>query len=178
MYNRKIEQFRPIIQNIIDSNKKFYCFNNKIEWDFFDNPNIAIMALIDKDLKLNININSVIHAYDINEPLQIEYFILHEIRHIYQRRIVFEYQLNKNNCPNREFAQQCEYEFNHYINMNEDKERYYSQQIEHDAYLFSYSVMLYKYGKISYINPPEFYENLDVKSHIEKWITVFKNQAL
>jgi len=38
---------------------------------------------------------------------------------------------------------------------NLDVDAYYNQSIEFDAFAFSYAVMLYKYGKIDYINPPE-----------------------
>ena len=177
MNTEQIDKYRPIIQSIIDSNVKFYGFENKIEWEFFENENIAFVGIAKADLKLYININSVIYAYKIGEPLQIEYFILHEIRHIYQRRFVLMYQQDKIHCQNPELAQRYDYEFCNYI--KPDKlEQYYSQQIEFEAFLFSYSVMLYKYGVISYIKLPNYLESLGVEQYINSWISIFKKQKL
>lgn len=171
------EKYRHIIQNIIDANVKFYGFANKIEWKFFADPSIAIIAKTDPDLTLLLNINSVDYAYTINEPLHIEYFILHEIRHIYQRRLVFLYKTDRANCPAPELASRYDYEFNNYVNPT-DRNGYYSQQIEFEAFIFSYSVILYKYGPIEYIKLPNYYEKMDAQRHIDCWIDIFRKQKL
>ena len=72
MNEKQIEKYKYIIQNIIDSNVKFYGFENKVEWEFFDNSDRATVGKVGSNLKLFININSVLYAYEINEPLQIE----------------------------------------------------------------------------------------------------------
>lgn len=177
MTAEQIEKYKPFIQKIIDSNVNFYGFENKIEWEFFENNNIACVGIAKADLKLYININSVIHAIEINEPLQIEYFILHEIRHIYQRRYVIMYKTDQIHCPNPELAKTYDYEFRNYI--KPDKlDQYYMQQIEFEAFLFSYSVMLYKYGNINYIQLPKYLESLGVQKYINSWISIFKEKKL
>ena len=177
MNEKQIEKYKHIIQNIIDSNVKFYGFENKVEWEFFDNPNRAIIGKVGLDLKLFLNINSIIYAYEINEPLQIEYFILHEIRHIYQKRLILLYKVDRLHCPNPDMAQRYEYEFNHYIKP-ENLEGYYSQQIEFEAFTFSYAVMLYKYGPIDYIKLPVYLENMEIQKYIDSWLNVFKEKHL
>ena len=169
-------QYTPIVQDLIDSNIKFYGFNHKIEWEFFANENTAIFGSSKQDLKLYINIYSVIHSYELNEPLQIEYFILHEIRHIYQRLSVL---INKQNDNNNEMAKQWDYEFTHYIKPNENVIDYYNQHIEFDAFTYAYSIMIYKYNKISYIDYPRYYHSFnDFDIVVNNWINIFKNQNL
>ena len=175
---QQVEKYKPIIQNIIDSNVKFSCFENKIEWDFFENSDKAIFAKTGADFKLYVNITSVIHAYEINEPLHVEYFILHEIRHIYQRRFIFLYKTDETNCPAPELAKRYDYEFCNYIKPTDDLEAYYSQQIEFEAFTFSYSVMLYKYGHINYIKLPNYLESLGIQPYIDIWIKNFKDKNL
>lgn len=43
MNEKQIEKYKHIIQNIIDSNAKFYGFENKVEWEFFDNSDRALL---------------------------------------------------------------------------------------------------------------------------------------
>ena len=148
-----------------------------MEWEFFDNQDRAIVGKVGLDLKLFLNINSIIYAYEINEPLQIEYFILHEIRHIYQKRLILLYKTDRLHCPNPDLAQRYEYEFSHYIKP-ENLERYYSQQIEFEAFTFSYAVILYKYGPIDYIKLPEYLENMEIQKYIDSWLNVFKEKHL
>lgn len=173
----QIEKYRSTIQNIIDSNKKFYGFENKVEWEFFEDNNKAIFAYVGEGLKLYVNIKSVNFSYEINEPFQIEYFILHEVRHIYQKRLILLYKTDPMNCPAPQVAQRYDFEFCNYIKPD-NLEQYYSQQIEFDAYVFSYSVMLYKYGVINYIKLPKFLESLEVKRIVDSWIDIFKKQEL
>ena len=177
MNTEQIEKYRSLIQDIIDSNKRFYGFENKVEWDFFENNDKAVFAFVKEDLKLYININSVIYSYEINEPLQIEYFILHEIRHIYQRRFIILYKTDPTRCSNSQVAQRYDYEFRNYIKPD-NLEQYYSQQIELEAFLFSYSVMLYKHGVIDYIKLPSFLESIGAQQYVDSWIDVFKKQNL
>ena len=177
MNEKQIEKYKHIIQNIIDSNAKFYGFENKVEWEFFDNSDRAIVGKVGSNLKLFININSVIYSYEINEPLQIEYFILHEIRHIYQKRLILLYKTDITHCPSPELAQKYNYEFNHYIKP-ENLEEYYSQQIEFEAFTFSYAVMLYKYGQVEYIKLPEYLESVGIQKCIDSGLNIFKEQHL
>lgn len=179
MNNRILEnKYQPIIQKMIDDNKKFYGFNNQINWSFFINKDIGLVATNTPKLELNVNILAVDFAYKNNEPIMIEFFILHEIRHIYQRYIAG--LLNTKDCPNIQLATIYKYEFANYCNYYQNREIYYSQQIEFEAFIFSYSVIKYKYGNVSYIHYPSFYDqlNINLEEYINKWFQIFKSQSL
>ena len=177
-YKALEEKYKPIIQKIIDDNKKFYGFNDKIIWNFFVNDDIGLIATNNLKLELKINIVAVDFYYKKNEPLTIDLFILHEIRHIYQRFYI--QLLNTENYVNIELAKKYKYEFDNYCNIYQNREKYYLQQIEFEAFMFSYSVMKYKYGNVDYIHYPAFYDEqeIDVEKHINQWLQIFKNQNL
>ena len=169
------KKYTPIIQDIIDKNKKFYGFTNTVDWEFFYNEDVAIFGSSKKDLKLYININSVDFSYKLNEQLHIEYFILHEIRHIYQRRCVLLLDYESEKCPNIEQAIMWKENFNNYKDMT-NKEEYYFQSVEFDAFIFAYSVMIYKYGIVSYIIYPKIYDtkNISINQYIDRWVGLFR----
>lgn len=172
---KQLEQkYKPVIQKIIDDNKKFYGFEQTVEWDFFTNEKVAVFGMASSDLKLHINIYSVDFAFTRNEPLQIECFILHEIRHIYQRLSVLN--CRQNNIEDY-LAMQWEKELSNYISMEQDVNAYFNQYLEFDAFCYSYAIMLYKYGKVPYIDYPEFYHSNDeFDCMVTKWLEVFKSR--
>ena len=147
-YDSLKDKYTPIIEKLLAENEKFYQFPGKTEWRFVQNKDRAIIAYCDKYLVININIVAIEYMEEVKQPLILEYYILHEIRHKYQRMCV------RNNEPIPPVGK-WRYEFENYVNMNQSIDAYYSQSIEFDAFAFSYAVMLYKYGKIDYINPPE-----------------------
>jgi len=142
------KKYTPIIDKLLIDNEKFYQFSNKTEWRFIQNEDKAIIAHCDNNLVININIVSIAYMEEVKQPHMLEYYLLHEIRHKYQRMCVN----NNQPVPTLEIWR---FEFKNYITMYQDIDAYYNQSIEFDAFAFSYAVMLYKYGKIDYINPPE-----------------------
>lgn len=171
-------KFKPIIQKMIDDNKRFYFFDNKIKWSFFVNEDKGVVAINTAELELKVNIIAVDFAYNSNQPLMIEFFILHEIRHIYQRLLVSA--LDCRNVQNNELIRIYKNEFDNYCNIYQSREIYYSQQIEFDAFIYSYSVMKYKYGQIDYIQYPYFYDenNVDVDKYVNNFIQGFSSHNL
>ncbi len=171
-------KFKPIIKKLINDNKKFYGFEKQINWNFFINEDIGLVATNNYKLELKVNILAVDYAYKNKQPIMIEFFILHEIRHIYQR--YFAYLLKTNECPNIPLAKQYNKEFSNYCNLYQNREIYYSQQIEFEAYVFSYSVIKYKYGHVDYIHYPTFYDeqNVAIEKYVNHWLDIFKNQNL
>lgn len=151
-------KYHSVIQKIIDENEPFYQFEIQVHWNFFHDDNVALVAFCDKGFNIQINILAVVKAYEeLNQPLMIELFILHEIRHLFQRFCVQD--LYYNDPPKLAIpqAQQWANEFNNYIKATDNIELYYSQSIEFDAFSFSHAVMLYKYGNVEYIIPPKFW---------------------
>ncbi len=168
-------QYAPTVQRIIDENTKFYNIKDEIEWEFFENEDTAIFAY-HKGLKMYLNIRSVIRAFATEEVKLVEYFIVHEIRHIFQH-IIIANDVNNSNSPLFEFANRCDYEFKHYIKMSDNLYAYYDQEIEFDAYSYAYAVILYKYGKIDYINKPSCYGD-EFYERVNKLIESFKSKNL
>lgn len=168
-------KYHSVIQKIIDGNRQFYQFENEVHWSFFHDDNVAVVAFCDKGFNIQINIQSVVKAYEeLNQPLMIECFILHEIRHLFQRFCVQD--LYYNDPPKLAIpqAQQWANEFNNYIKATDDIELYYSQSIEFDAFSFSHAVMRYKYGNVEYIIPPKFLvEETPFAKVVQMWLKHF-----
>lgn len=168
-------KYHSVIQKIIDENEPFYQFENQVHWNFFHDNNVALVAFCDKGFNIQINILAVVKAYEeLNQPLMIELFILHEIRHLFQRFCVQD--LYYNDPPKLAIpqAQQWANEFNNYIKATDNIELYYSQSIEFDAFSFSHAVMLYKYGNVEYIIPPKFLaERTTFIKVVQMWLKHF-----
>ena len=93
-----------------------------------------------------------------------------------------QYKKNPSECDNQFLAKKWLEESLDYKsavdkNGNENKE-YFFQDMELDAFAYAYAVMLYKYGKIDYINAPQKYINSEFVSIVEEWIQVFKKENL
>lgn len=177
-------QYAPFVNNIIESNVRFYRMNQPIRWRFFFDERVAIVALCDKITNMvAVNIASVDFAFrQKNEPLTIEYFLLHEIRHIYQHLEIESYTKNPSLCSDSTLAKKWLDEESNYVKaLNEDgieNKAYFAQDMEMDAFAFSYAVMLYKYGEIPYITAPKEYQNETFNRIVKNWIDTFKKEGL
>lgn len=183
IYEKMKQKYYPIINQILMQNRMFYQINYAIHWQFGFDEKIAIIASCDRKEKIiKVNIVSVDYAFKNNQELMIEYFLLHEIRHIYQFQEIEKYKKNPSECDNQFLAKKWLEESLKYKsavdkNGNENKE-YFFQDMELDAFAYAYAIMLYKYGKIDYINAPQKYINSEFDSIVEEWIQVFKKENL
>ncbi len=164
-------KYEPIINEIITSNSKFNGFTNKLTWKYkiYDNP--CKFATCEIDGSLVINPVAIEMAEKLNQILNLEYFIMHEIRHSYQRRLI-----DKNYGQNikHPLTEQWLYEFKHSIDPDKDLIGYYNQLTELDAFAFSYAVMKYKYQNLEYINPPQYYQsNKTFIQYVQKYLEFF-----
>lgn len=168
-------KYEPIIQQIIDSNSIYYRFEAPVRWEFFEDQHVANTAYTN-NAGIKINILSVDFAYTVkNEPLQVEYFVLHELRHHRQRLDVLSY--TKQSILIDHQIERWISELENYNSPKKSLAEYYEQQMEFDAFAFSYSLMLFKYGPVPYIQPPQFYiENHpdEFKFAIDKYLQNFK----
>lgn len=176
--------YAPIITDIINSNTKFYWTDQTIRWRFGFDERVAIIAACNKKTNMiTINIAAVDFAFRTkNEPLQIEYFLLHEIRHIYQHLEIEDYKTDPSKCNNAELAQKWYEEENKYVaaldsNGNENKE-YFAQDLEMDAYAYAYAVITYKYGRVPYLYVPKAYENDEFNQIVSEWHQAFVEEGL
>lgn len=167
------------IKQIIDSNHWFYNFYQKIVFRFYDVQDKRIVASCERKTNIiNVNINCVEDAISTNNWKDIEYFLLHEIRHMFQHIQIAKFDKKQECEAPKELIKKWKYECEHYVksineNNNENPE-YFNQDSEFDAYTFSYAVMKYKYDNVSelYVPPTygkEFYETVD------EFINAFQN---
>lgn len=175
--------YSPLISKIINSNVGFYRTNQTIRWKFGYDERVAIFAWCDRKTNIVIvNIAAVDFSFQQNEPLNIEYYLLHEIRHIYQHLEVENYRENLSKCNNIDLAKKWSEEENNYVtalNDNGDENSgYFAQDIEMDAFAYAYAVMLYKYGKVPYLYVPKTYENDKFHTIVNDWISAFKKEGL
>lgn len=176
-------EYSALINDIINSNVKFYRTGQTIKWKFGYDDEDAIFGACDKHTgEITVNIASVDHLLQINEPLTIEYFLLHEIRHIYQHLEIVDYQTDPSKCNNAELAKKWAEEENNYVTAldkdGNENAGYFVQDIEMDAFAYSYAVMKYKYGEIRYLYIPEKYANEEFDRIVTKWLETFKNEGL
>ena len=168
--------YSPVIKNLIESNRKFYRFNETIKWCFGYDEDIAIMGSCDRNTNIvTLNLKSVIHAISNNDIRTIEYYLLHEIRHVFQHIIIKDYNNSQEIPINEEIVKKWIFEGNHYIksidSKGEENPEYFMQDSEMDAYAFSLSVMKYKYGDIDLYVPKVYKE--EFFAIIDEWIEAF-----
>lgn len=146
------KEFESLIRNMIVDNYKFYGFNDKITFGFGYDDNASIMGTCNrKNNAITLNVNSLLVAKERNDYLDVEYFVIHEIRHIFQHLIIQDYKENKPIEISDKYVKKWIEELQDYqkalLPNGEENPLYFKQDSELDAYAFSYAVMLYKYGK-------------------------------
>lgn len=183
LFERLQLQYSPIISDIMNSNVRFYRTNQTIRWGFGYNERVAIFAWCNRKTNIvTVNIAAVDFALQQNEPLDIEYFLLHEIRHIYQHLEIEDYRNDPTKCNNAELAKKWSEEEDNYVTAlnKEGKENtdYFLQDMEMDAFAYAYAVMKYKYGEVKYLYLPEVYHNDEFDKIVNEWQVAFKNEGL
>ena len=177
------QMYSPLIRDIINSNVRFYRTNQTIKWQFGYDDRVSIFACCNRQTNiLTVNIKAVDSAYRENEPLQIEYFLLHEIRHIYQHLEIEDFRKNPSKCCNSELAKKWAEEEKSYITALDsnggENEGYFTQDMEMYAYAYAFAVMKYKYGEIKYLYVPDAYKNGEFNNIVGEWIEAFRNEML
>ena len=183
LFERLQQQYSPIISDIINSDVRFYRTNQTIRWRFGYDERVAIFASCDRKTNIvTVNIAAVDFSFLQNEPLHIEYFLLHEIRHIYQHLEIADYRKDPTKCNNAELAKKWSEEEDNYVTAlnKEGKENigYFLQDMEMDAFAYSYAVMKYKYGEVEYLYIPKAYRNEEFDKIVAEWQETFKNEGL
>lgn len=162
-YECLVEIYSPWVKKLIDRNARFYRSSTTIKWciDVFKDDSI-VGTCRKKDGLVSINLLSILKAIRHNNSKEIEYLLLHEIRHAFQNEIIRDYLNGVEDSPIAvKLIEQWIYENDNYIkvkdnNGNVNKEYFY-QDIEIDAFAYSYAVMKYKYNdKIKELYVPEY----------------------
>lgn len=180
-FNELEYRYLPIVRSIISSNQRFFKLDKQINWSFMYDDRVALVAHYNnKTKKIIVNIAAVDFAFQKNEPLHIEYFLLHEMRHMYQYTEIEKYKANPEKCNNIEIAKKWSDEEYNYVppldkegNQNDD---YFEQDMEMDAVAYAYAVMIYKYGCVEYLCVPKAYKNEKFEKIVNAWVGIFKNE--
>lgn len=177
------QNYAPVINTIIESNVRFYRTNQTIQWRFGYDDRVAIFAWCNRKTNIvTVNIAAVDFALQQNEPLDIEYFLLHEIRHIYQHLEIEDYRNDPTKCNNAELAKKWSEEEDNYVTAlnKEGKENtdYFLQDMEMDAFAYAYAVMKYKYGEVKHLYIPKAYRNDEFDKIVNEWQIAFKKEGL
>lgn len=154
-FKKLCEKYSQMITKIINDNAQFYFFNQTIKWKFVYDENIKLFANCSiKTNILSVNVAAIDNSFKSKEFLVIEYFLLHEIRHIYQHIEISKYNQNPALCNCKNLAKKWLNEEKNYSpaidNNGNENTNYFEQDIELDAYAFAYAVLKYKYKDIPY----------------------------
>lgn len=167
----------PKITKIIESNARFYRFKETIKWCFTVNYDLSIVAACGEDNVIYINILSVIQFYFNEDMQQIEYFLLHEIRHIFQNKMISDFKSGKKTTIQASLIETWIKEKETYQmakdENGEENLKYFMQDIEIDAYAYAYAVMKYKNNDVSHLYVPNMY-GADFEKIVDEWIYFFE----
>ena len=183
LFDNLRSRYSPVISRIIDQNSKFYRTNQTIRWQFGFDERIAIFASCNRKTNIiTVNVAAVDFSFQQNEPLHIEYFLLHEIRHIFQHMEIDDYKKDPERCVSLELAEKWAKEEENYVTALDERDQenagYFNQDMELDAFAYSYAVMKYKYGTIPYLYIPEAYQNDTFDAIVNDWVNTFLEEGL
>ena len=178
--------YGPIIDKIIKDNLAYYGFFETIKYCFDWIEDMSIMAKCNRKTNIiTINLKSFMDSYFKHDLLTIEYYLLHEIRHIFQHLIMLDYNNHIEIPISEEIVKKWIRESENYSESVDEEgnvnPNYFKQDSEIDAYAFSLAVMRYKYknDKIKHLYVPELIENdKEFIGIIEDWINYFKKEGI
>lgn len=171
--------YRNYIQKIFLDNSKYQNINESIRWCFIC-CDISISATTNHTTNvININYNWFIDCLIHNKGYEIEYFLIHETRHVFQHIVIKEYREHKDTGVSEDIVKRWIEEGKHYITsidmdgkVNID---YFKQDVELDAFAFAYALMSYKYkakyDDLLYVN--DLYKN-ELKITFDVFVNNFK----
>lgn len=170
------EQVLPLLINWMNNEIRFYLFadvgqvNFKYAEEGFESRENAAQCNYDRR-EILFNIDWLKDRFRRNEIYQIEYLIIHEIRHFYQRRLVESYT-SKDGMRLYEspaIIKTWKDNFANYIRNKgsdgESEKAYFTQPVEVDAVAFSYYLLLHLRPNI---NPNSLYVHPHVMPLIKK----------
>ena len=179
-FNTLNNKLAPEVEKIIKDNYYFCGINQTIKWCFVLTNTPSVLATCSRETNvISIDINAFNHYFENNNLIEAEYFLIHEMRHIFQQLQIKEYMEKKKCEVCEKLVEKWIYENKHYeVALDKDgneNPKYFAQDVEFDAYAFSYAVIKYKYGDVKVYIPPMYkQEFIDV---VNEWITIFKDEV-
>ena len=167
----------PIITKMFNDNREFFCFSETVKWAYGYDDDTSIMATCNRNTNvISFNLCALIHSWKNGDMKTVEYFLLHETRHVFQRLIVADYKNGLEIPISEEIVKKWIFEGEHYVkSLNEEGEEnkeYFEQDSEMDAYAFSLAVMKYKYKNVEGLYVPPCYDKEFYKI-VEEFIQSF-----
>ena len=180
LFEELSKRYSPLIKWLIESNQIYTNIDIGIKWKFGWDDNLAITATVDRETNImSVNVLFVDSTYKDNNIFEIEYFLLHEMRHIYQHIQIDRYKENEHTINPKFIVKWIEEEKNYIKSLDKDGNEnidYFKQDCELDAYAFSYAVMSYKYQGMynSKLYVPNIYIN-ELKDEFDAAVKGFLN---
>lgn len=172
---------------IIEKNRRYYpveLLQKKIKWCFVYDANLGNFAHYSgtKDL-IYLNILSVADALENGEGANIEFFLLHEIRHMYQNLAIDKYKKEGKCLLGEEYINRWIKEKKKYLRATDEKGNlnlnHFKQDIEKDAYAFACGVLYDKYNSLPdylFIKREKIY-NQEFYNIVEGWAECFNREC-
>lgn len=174
-----------IIESIFKDNYQYYSlfYDENIKWKYYEDLNIGLIATVSsrKGHVLSINLNSLLDASKDGDYKGIEYFILHEIRHIYQNEQIKRYKakevIEEPESIIKEWIKEKKLNLKRKNEDGSDNIDFYMLKKEYDAYAFAYAVMKYRYENEFDPFIPEPYKR-PFLIQVKRWMDLFKREGI
>lgn len=157
-------RYYPTILTLVDNNLKYFGFKSPPQLQFACNENIAYTCVYRSQTDtLIVNPCFLDFCYENKkEPLHVEFYILHELRHRFQFRETERYSQNEPTNVDSGQIKSWQNNYKKYISPNSTKDGngdYYKQPVEFDANAFAYAILKLKYGSdaLSCLLIPPYY---------------------
>lgn len=149
-FNELQKKYSPLVKNLIESNYEYIGISEPIKWGFVWDDTISITGATNRETNLiSVNLAYVDEAYSTNKPYDVEHFLIHEMRHIFQHIQIRDYKDGKETVVDPKLIELWVKETENYTTaVNKEGEvnvGYFKQDTEMDAYAFSFAVMHHKY---------------------------------
>ena len=141
----------PTIKGIFDSNVPYIGIYETVRWCLVWDDNCFITATTSRETNvISVNMAFVWEAIRKNRLFEVEYFVIHEMRHVFQHIQIKNYKEGKETSVDPEQIKLWIKEGENYAPSvgrdGEENSGYFKQDIEIDAYAFSFAVMSHKYS--------------------------------
>lgn len=174
-----------IIDSIFKDNYTFYSlfYDENIKWKLYEDKDVSIVATVTsrKEYLLSININAIMDASAYGDYKSIEYYILHEIRHIYQNEQIRRYKakeaIEEPESIIKEWIKEKKLNLKRKNEDGGDNVDFYMLKKEYDAYAFAYAVMKYRYENEFDPFIPEPYKR-PFLIQVKRWMDLFKREGI
>ena len=140
--------YTPYVMKIFNRYKRYFLYIKSVNWCFVNEPDNGILAVCAQaNNQIRINMETFLKFLWDNRNIEIEYLLLHEVRHIFQHEEISRLKSGLETICDPEYAETWEYETSHYekaLDENgKENPKYFQQDCEKDAFIFAFAIMKY-----------------------------------